>query len=149
MTRPPRDAWSTFIPFDDEDKTPRFFARPVAFDAACPQCGRLLLVGPRRRDDALYNRATGILYCRRNARHWREGHQGCGRRWLVGLVFWGLNTDPRGKTGGRPFDQRPSVRQLAELREAAQGIWPQLQKRKGDAVNKVEPDRILPYDPDD
>lgn len=122
----------TFVPFDEADLSPRFFARPIAFDCECPQCGRLFLIGPARRDNADYNRVTSELHCRRNA---RTGTPGCGRRFLIGIVAWGLGTS---SIRARPYDQRPNGRQLAELRQAARGVHPKGLKARGEAVNTIQ-----------
>jgi len=125
----------TFIPFDPADLTPRFFARPTAFECECPRCGRLFLVGPRKRDNHAYDRVTGMLTCRINTRAHGQS-PGCGMKFLIGMVAWPLTTSP---VRGRPFDHRPTARQLAELRQAARGIWPTKRKRRGDPVNHIEP----------
>lgn len=122
----------TFIPFDDADLSPRFFARPIAFDCECPQCGRLFMVGSNRRDNDDFNRVTSELHCRLNV---RKGVPGCGRKFLIGIVAWGLTSSPFRK---RPHDQKPNPRQLAELRQAAAGVWAKRLKGRGDAVNTIQ-----------
>lgn len=131
----------TFTPFDPTETSPRFFARPIAFDCECPQCGKLFLVGPARRDNADYNRVTGELHCRINA---RKGHPGCGRTFLMGMVAWNLTNNPRQR--GRPLDQRPNPRQLAELRQAGRGVWARSKKSRGESINTIQdlPDRPDP-----
>jgi hypothetical protein len=122
----------TFEPFDPTERSPRFFARPIAFDCECPQCGRLFLVGPARRDNDDYNRVTGELHCRLNV---RKGVPGCGRTFLMGMVAWNLTTSQK---RARPADHRPNHRQLAELRQATQGIWAKGFKSRGDPINTIQ-----------
>lgn len=127
----------TFIPFDETELSPRFFARPISFDCECPQCGRLLIVGDRRRDNHDYDRVTGVLHCRRDSR----GTVGCGRKFLIGIVAWNIGGGPSTR---RPHDQRPNPRQMAELRQAARGVWPTKGKRRGEPVNTIQPDIEMP-----
>lgn len=122
----------TFVPFDPTDLSPRYFARPIAFDCECPKCGRLLLVGQNRRDNASYNRVTGILDCQPSAR----SGVGCGHRFVIGLVAWNLPPGPR--IPERAPDQRPSPRQLAEIRQAARGVWPKKTLQKQEPVNSIQ-----------
>ena len=111
---------------------PRFFARPIAFDCECPNCGRLFVVGHGRRDNDDFNRITSELHCRMNA---RKGVPGCGRKFLIGLVAWSMRQSQK---KGRPLDQRPTPDQLAELRQASRGKWPKVKKQRGDALNLIE-----------
>lgn len=122
----------TFTPFDPTELSPRYFARPIAFDCECPQCGRLFLVGPGRRDNDDYNRVTSELTCRLNT---RKGVPGCGRRFLMGMVAWNLSTSTKKARAG---DQRPNPRQLAELRQAGRGIWARMRKTRGDQLNTIQ-----------
>jgi len=121
-----------FIPFDLADMGPRFFARPTGFDMECPQCGRLLLVGSGRRDDKQYNRVTGVVTCPMNT---RPGKPGCGVQFLIGIVAWNLTHSTQ---KARPRDQRPNARQLAELRQAARGVWQKQRLTRGDPVNTIQ-----------
>ena len=137
-----------FIPFDEADYSPRFFARPIAFDCECPYCGRLLIVGTGRRDDEHYNHVTSEVTCPDNTH--RRHKRGCGRKFLMGMVAWGMTSGSR-KTG-RPYDQRPNPRQLAELRQAARGLWAKRSKTRGASVNTIQemPDaQTIPLDEDE
>lgn len=115
----------TFTPFDDADLSPRYFARPIAFDCECPRCGRLILVGKQRRDNAAYDRVTGILRC-----------VGCQQQFLIGLVAWNIRAGRPIRR--RPHDQKPNERQLAELRQAGRGVWPKASKPYGSPLNSIQ-----------
>jgi len=130
----------TFIPFDEADYTPRFFARPVAFQMECPHCGRLLIIGRGGRDTEAFNRITSVLICPQNS---DKGAPGCGHSFLIGMVAWPMTHSPIKK---RPHDQRPNSDQLAELRELARGVHPKRRKTRGDPVNQIEPEVEVPDD---
>jgi hypothetical protein len=121
----------TFVPLDDAELSPRFFARPLAFDCECPYCGRLLLVGSQRRDNKAFNRITGILTCTRN----QSSTVGCGRRWIMGMIAWTLS---HGVRPGRPPNYKPNETQLRELRQWGAGVRPKAPLRRKDPVNRIQ-----------
>lgn len=136
----------TFLPWDDADTEGRFFARPSAFEMECPQCGRLFLVGPYRRDNRSYDRVSGILTCPKNVDPTKPG---CGRKWFIGIVAYQILAGNR-KT--RPLDQKPNARQLAELRQWGRGVMSRNLKKRGEAINAVirDPEDTEPRrEPDD
>ncbi len=90
------------------------------------------MVGAQRRDNDAYNRVTSVLICREN----RRSGVGCGHQFVMGLVAWNL---PRGPSvRARPRDHRPSTRQLAEIRQAARGVWPVKNLQRGAPVNLIQ-----------
>ncbi len=110
----------------------RFFARVDRFHCECPNCGQLIVAGKDptasperlrhlRRRQTLYNPMSSTLYC-----------PGCRKAFGVGLLLW-----PLGRAHGKttPADQVPTRRQLRELAQYAQGIWPEDPKHPGDPLN--------------
>lgn len=124
----------TFIPLDPVDLEPRFFGRLSAFDCECPICGYLLQVGHGKPDNKAYSRITSVMTCQHHRYRQRQPiHQ-----FLLGLIAWPLRRGPRARLG-RPPDQRPTVEQLAQLRETTRMIfmW-RAPKHRGESLNQIE-----------
>jgi hypothetical protein len=103
------------------------FARPVAFDLECPDCGTLDVVrAGRGRWSANFNEITHRWMCR-----------GCRRLWMIGLAVWPLRrTGNRQRGPARPLDVRPTDKQLLDLPQLY-GVVRQQRYRRGAPVNLV------------
>lgn len=95
----------------------RFFAQILSFRCECPACGRLHIISQSGQHAARYDRVTATLRC---------ANPKCRRAYQVGLVLYPVTLGIR---VGQPADQRPTVAQLAELRDVCRG-WFQEGHRK-------------------
>ena len=100
-----------------------FYAVVKAAQLACPLCQKLIVFGsPTSLHHKAYDPAASVLKC-----------PGCHRSFIVGLILWPA---PMGPRPGLPVDQRPSLRQLAELRSFAKGFYARQVAERDDRVNR-------------
>ena len=105
------------------------FARPVAFDLACPHCATVDSIGRGRRPwktSGHFNPVTSKWRC-----------PTCRRSFVIGLAIWPVRrTGNRQRGVARPADARPTLEQMGELRQLY-GVVRQQTRGRGDPVNLV------------
>ena len=112
-------SWSWPYPFS------RFFARLIAAQLSCPICGFLIQFGVRG-GGADWDNKTSTVRC-----------AGCMKIWQLGIVAWEIRGAPPAGIQ-TPKDQRPNLREQAELRLRAGGFWPKAGTKKvNDPVNRL------------
>lgn len=110
---------------------PYVFARPIAFDLECPNCGTLDAVRrgrpPWREGSVNFNPLRSRWRCR-----------ACRHIFVIGLALWRVsrtgNQPPMGVA--RPADTVPTLEQMGALRQLL-GVAPGRTRGRGDAVNLV------------
>lgn len=86
----------------------RIYSRPRTFDVECPSCTKVHVIN------------------RPNVRtpHWApkvsELHCSCGRRYVVGIALWDVESGPR--VHSRPVDQVPHAGAVRQLRAMIAGV---------------------------
>lgn len=112
------DAWD--FPFA------RTYALVTAGRLACPSCATIILFGPGQPHAKQYDKITGFIEC-----------QICKRSYQLGIVLWPARKGRRkGGDSAQPKDQRPTVRELAQLRDYARGFVAEADKDPTDPVNR-------------
>lgn len=109
-------------------KATRFFARPQRFTLECPHCGLVYICNSNApKQAAHWERNTSTFRC--------LGETGCERAYLIGIVAWPVSS--RAHIKGKPRDQVPGPRELAQLRAEGGGWWmPDSEKQRYQVVHE-------------
>ena len=105
----------------------RFYAVITAGRMECPSCGHLNTWDSRshsregEQSSRYWDAVSSRLRCRK-----------CRKVFSLGLIAWSDHT----QAGDLPPDQVGEIRQLAELRQRAGGIWPKRRRKRREAVNR-------------
>ena len=94
-------------------KSTRFFARPESFALECPHCGEVYIIR-RGQPSPAWEMSTARFTC--------SSKDGCGKRYVIGLLAWPIGPAPK-VASGTPRDQVPSPRQIGMMRKEGGGWW--------------------------
>jgi hypothetical protein len=99
----------------------QFYAVITGGRLECPQCGALILIGRGQPHQKQYDSLTGVLRCHH-----------CNRAYHLGIIAWAAGKG----VSTLPPDQKPTLRQSAELRQYARGFWAREAQQRADPVNR-------------
>lgn len=112
---------------DPLDAQRRFYAVPEAGRMECPQCGTIILWGKGQGhpDHRYWNEIACTLRC-----------PACRTTYQLGVLAWPLRV---GGDSGAAEDQQADMRQLAQIRARAGGVYMALSKARKEKANRYSP----------